>query len=50
MARTVAQENDSKTARAEKKAAEEIKLRELKEREIEELQKQVRPATFLGPY
>eukprot|EP00292_Cryptomonas_paramecium_P009839 CAMPEP_0113708406 /NCGR_PEP_ID=MMETSP0038_2-20120614/28954_1 /TAXON_ID=2898 /ORGANISM="Cryptomonas paramecium" /LENGTH=269 /DNA_ID=CAMNT_0000634089 /DNA_START=6 /DNA_END=812 /DNA_ORIENTATION=- /assembly_acc=CAM_ASM_000170 len=35
------QENDSKTARAEKKAAEEIKLREQKEKEIQELQGQV---------
>ena len=35
------QENDSKTARAEKKATEEIKLREQKEKEIQELQFQV---------
>jgi len=35
------QENDSKTARAEKKAAEEVRLRDQKEKEIEELTKQV---------
>ncbi len=34
---TYIQENDAKTARAEKKAAEEIKSREQKEREILEL-------------
>ena len=38
------QENDSKTARAEKKAAEEIKQREQKEKEIQELTVQVHPA------
>ncbi len=32
------QENDSKTARAEKKATDEIKLREQKEKEIQDLQ------------
>lgn len=31
------QENDSKRARAEKKAADEVKSRQLKEREIEQL-------------
>ncbi len=36
------QENDSKTARAEKKATDEIKLREQKEKEIQELQFQAR--------
>ncbi|KAJ1485775.1 hypothetical protein T484DRAFT_1619896 [Baffinella frigidus] len=39
------QENDSKTARAEKKAAEEIKLREQKEREIQELTVQAEELT-----
>jgi hypothetical protein len=38
---TGGQENDSKTARAEKKATEEIRLREQKEKEIQDLQIQV---------
>mmetsp|Transcript_44864 Transcript_44864/g.105235 ORF Transcript_44864/g.105235 Transcript_44864/m.105235 type:complete len:304 (-) Transcript_44864:378-1289(-) len=39
------QENDSKTARAEKKAAEEVRLRDQKEKEIQELTKQVQEWT-----
>mmetsp|Transcript_15081 Transcript_15081/g.37742 ORF Transcript_15081/g.37742 Transcript_15081/m.37742 type:complete len:307 (+) Transcript_15081:31-951(+) len=39
------QENDSKTARAEKKATEEIKLREQKEKEIQELTQHLRELT-----
>ena len=35
------QENDAKRARAEKKAADEIKLRQQKEREIEQLSEQL---------
>jgi len=39
------QENDSKTARAEKKATEEIKLREAKEKEILEREQELRKLT-----
>jgi hypothetical protein len=40
------QENDSKTARAEKKATDEIKLREQKEKEIQDLQFQASDISF----
>eukprot|EP00002_Diphylleia_rotans_P028961 TRINITY_DN585_c0_g2_i11.p1 TRINITY_DN585_c0_g2~~TRINITY_DN585_c0_g2_i11.p1 ORF type:complete len:138 (-),score=39.00 TRINITY_DN585_c0_g2_i11:402-815(-) len=40
------QENDSKRSRAEKKAAQEIRLREAKEKEIEQLRQQIAEMTI----